>query len=69
MSTRQTELTDSAIDWATNAEELWEFCQEDADALADMAIDATLDALGQDDETEEDFDRDRLIEAINAAYE
>lgn len=67
---RRTELTASAIDWALSiAEEMFEFTQGDAGALADLAINATLDSLGTEDDDEDSFDIDKLEAAIQAAFD
>jgi hypothetical protein len=67
---RKADLTASAIDWAMSiAEEMFEFTHGDAGAVADMAINATLDSLGNEDDDEGCFDDEQLEAAIQAAFD
>lgn len=67
---RRLDLTMSAIDWALSiVEEMFEFTGGDAAALADMAVTATLDTLGDEHDDEDSFDHEALEKAIQTEFD
>lgn len=67
---RRLDLTMSAIDWALSiVEEMFEFTGGDASALADMAVTATLDTLGDEHDDEDSFDHEALEKAIQTEFD
>lgn len=60
---RREELTSSAIDWLDGTCESLAEQGADAESIADIAINATLDVLGCEDEDEDSFDREKIVEA------
>lgn len=66
---RKQDLTESAIDYALSlGEEQWKMSGHDAYALAEVAIQATVDALCQSDEDESYFDHEAIENAIKADF-